>query len=152
MANRLSVTRHGEDRATVDDNTTPRRALFWCHGIRATHPAKGWTVAHLRPGEFVRKPEYDTALCNIALIAEPSASLSDKSGPFADDLRFHARTVYGIVPSGAPIPVEPKGCGAIGWRYLDPIRNPRAFVREQMLRLANRRVEILRPLMRLAGA
>ncbi|CAM4032447.1 hypothetical protein [Palleronia rufa] len=147
MKDRLRVIRHGTSDVLVDDNTTPRWALFWSHGIRATHSAKGWTVAHLWPGATVRDPRYYTALGNLALIAEPLAALSDTSGPFADYLRFHAKAVYGFVPSGAPIPAEPPGYGAIAWRYLDPIPDPRAFLRGQMLRLANQRVERLRPLM-----
>jgi len=31
----------------LDDNVTPRWALFWSHAFPQTHHPKGWTIAHV---------------------------------------------------------------------------------------------------------
>lgn len=131
----------------LDDNATPRWALFWAHGMPQTHHPRGWTIAHV--WKATKDPAAYTHLANLCLMPECLGSLSDKDGPLCRFLEFHAWSAYGWRLSHAEIPEEPLGYGAIQWTYLDAISDPHGFICERMMTLNNQRVLALRPLMRL---
>ena len=140
---RLEVDHHR--RLLFDTNTTPRWALFWSHGIAATHHPKGWTVAHVWAA--AKDPEAYTNLANLVLMPECLGSLSDKKGPLCQYLEYHAYAVYGWKPIGFAVPIKPKGFDDIVWDYFEPIERPMDFVNSRVMRLSNQRVKALRPLM-----
>jgi hypothetical protein len=133
----------------LDDNVTARWALLWSHGIPATHHLPGFTFAHVWGA--VKDPSAYTHLANLAMMPEYLGSLSDKEGPFAGFLRFHAWTRYGWKPTGYPEPPRPDGFDAIEWRYLEDHPDPFRFVRERLATLKNQRTTLLNPLMESAG-
>ncbi|MBM9593438.1 hypothetical protein [Roseitranquillus sediminis] len=144
-SDRFSVQEIDGRRLMVDDNTSPRWALLWSHGYRMTHPAKGWTIAHV--WTRARDPDSYTHLANILMMPEPLASLSDKQGPLGPYLRFHAFDAYGWSPAGEDAPGRPDGYEMISWTYFEPHSDPWSFIRQQMSRLNNDRVRALAPLM-----
>jgi len=136
-----------------DDNTTPRWALLWSHGIpgKSQKITSGWTIAHV----WDRSKEINayTNLANLALLPEWMASLSDKDGPLTDYLRYHAFKVYGWKPSGEQDPKQPQNYDRIQWQYLDLVNDPVAFVKGEFAPAKCKRSKILKPLMpqRLGG-
>lgn len=130
-----------------DDNTTPRWALLWAHGIpgKSKQPTKGWTISHV----WDRSKDISayTHLANLALLPEYLGSLSDKQGPLTHHLRFHAWHVYGWRPEGSEIPVEPSSYGAIQWHYFDPVDDPVGFLRAEFSKGNCGRCKALHPLM-----
>lgn len=152
-AKRISpIEKDGRRVGMYDDNTTPRWALLWSHGIAGVskQPSAGWTFAHVWPsGEDL---DAYTHLANLAMMPECFASLTDKAGPVTHYLRWHAWAVYGWKPAAKPVPERPEGFDTMTWNYLPAIDDPKAFVHER-LRLADcQRSRILKPLMGLAPA
>ena len=139
-----------ERRLLLDDNTTPRWALFWTHGLPQTHHPRGWTIAHV--WKATKDPSAYTHLANLCLMPECLGSLSDKDGPLCRFLEFHAWSVYGWRPANASPPDMPDGYREIRWSYLDPHPDPLGFVRERVTNLSNQRVAVLRQLMGFADA
>ena len=141
--NRLQVD---HDRGLLlDDNVTPRWALFWSHGIGATHHPKGWTIAHV--WACPKDPEAYTHLANLTLLPESLGSLSDKGGPLCQFLEYHAYSVYDWMPKEFQKPQKPEGFDEISWQYFTPIENAKNFVHDRVMNLNNQRVKALRPLM-----
>lgn len=136
-----------EQRLLLDDNTTPRWALFWAHGMPQTHHPRGWTIAHV--WKATKDPTAYTHLANLCLMPECLGSLSDKDGPLSRFLEYHACSVYGWHPTHASPPDRPPGYHEIQWRYLDPHPDPLGFIRERVATLSNQRVAVLRQLMKL---
>jgi hypothetical protein len=143
--NRLTLSESNGQPVLLDDNVTARWALLWSHGISATHHLSGFTFAHVWGA--VKDPSAYTHLANLAMMPEYLASLSDKDGPFAHFLRFHAWTRYGWKPAGYPEPPRPDGFDSIEWRYLEDHPNPLGFVRDRLATLKNQRTTLLNPLM-----
>ena len=132
-----------------DDNTTPRWAFFWSHGIPATDHPSNRTFAHIwETGDDVGAY---THLANLAMVPEPFASLTDKGGPLTGFLRWHAWTVYGWKPASAAVPVKPNSYDRVTWRYMARFDRPREFIRDRVMQLKSERVEILRPIMKSLG-
>lgn len=134
-----------ERRLLLDDNVTPRWALFWAHGMPQTHHPRGWTIAHV--WKATKDPNAYTHLANLCLMPECIGSLSDKDGPLCRFLEYHAWSVYRWRPAHADTPDEPQGYAAIHWVYLDPHPEPLAFIRDRVMALNNQRVTALRGLM-----
>jgi hypothetical protein len=130
-----------------DDNTTPRWALLWSHGIGGVSkaPSTGWTFAHVWPS----RDDLDayTHLANLAMIPECFGSLTDKQGPLTHFLRWHAWTVYNWRPKGEPEPHKPIGFDEIAWTYFPNIETPRQFVCAQISKAGCKRAKILKALM-----
>ena len=134
----------------LDDNVTPRWALFWTHGLMQTHHPKGWTIAHVWP--LPKDPDSYTHLANLCLMPECVASLSDKDGPLCAYLRFHAQEVYGWTPPKTePLTNAPPNFHDIEWSYLPKIDNPRAALHARIAELGNQRIKVLRGLMGIKG-
>ncbi|MFO0885902.1 MAG: hypothetical protein U0894_17240 [Pirellulales bacterium] len=132
-----------------DDNTTPRWAILWAHGIPITHHPSGRTFAHVWEGaDDIASYNH---LANIVIVPEPFASLTDKQGPLTSYLRWHAWSIYGWKPASAPLPEKPKDFDGIPWRYLSKIDHPLEFIRERITTLNNARTRTLRPLMERLG-
>ena len=129
----------------LDDNATPRWALFRAHGMAQTHHPKGWTIAHVWAAP--KDPDAYTNLANLCLMPECLGSLSDKAGPLCPYLKFHAQDVYGWRPSQVTPCDKPDGYGEIQWTYFDPQPNPLDFVKDRVTSLNNQRVLVLRRLM-----
>lgn len=139
---RLTVETVEGRRLMYDDNTTPRWAILWAHGISATHHPKGWTFAHV--WGVARDPDAYTHLGNLLMMPEAFASLSDKDGPLCPYLRHHAETVYGWRPRAEHATPKPEGYDALTWRYLDPVPDPIGFVRQRLHDLNNQRAKLIR--------
>lgn len=129
-----------------DDNTTPRWALLWSHGIGVTSHPKGWTFAHIWD-DVTKDPDAYTHIANLIVLPESLASLTDKQGPLVPYLRFHAETVYSWRPAGTATVKKPVGYDDLTWTYLDSIPDPLGFVRNQMKRSNDKRIGVLRDLM-----
>jgi len=102
-----------------DDNTTPRWALLWSHGVRGGNEAlKGWRVAHV--WNDCNNVQCYTRLENLLLVPAAYAGLTDDDGPLAPYLRYHAFKVYRWRPKGRPAPKKPSEYEkfASKWRYL----------------------------------
>lgn len=129
-----------------DDNTTPRWAFLWSHGISDVGHPKGWHIAHIWPSG--RDINAYTHLANLIVMPECFGNLSDKIGPLTSYLRWHSRQVYGW---GGPKSEEqlskPPGYDEVQWNYLSGIEDPRQFIRDRLAALDNQRIRILRPLM-----
>jgi hypothetical protein len=123
---------------------TPEWAMFWAHGLTGTRQ-RGWTIAHIWPASD-DICSY-TEVANLALVPEPFASLTDKDGPLAAFLRWHAWEAYGWKPKQQADPTKPNGFDDISWRYLRGEESPRALIRKQIYRRNNERTRILRPIM-----
>lgn len=145
--NRVNLGEINGRKVFLDDNTTPRWAMLWCHGFLQTNHPKGWTFAHVWP--TVKDPDAYTHLANLVMMPEALASLSDKNGPLCRYLRYHAQTVYGWTPNGYADEVMPDGFESIAWTYFDPYPEPKTVVAERLLSLDNQRTRILCPLMKL---
>ncbi len=93
-----------------DDNTTPRWAFFWAHGIPETAHPSNRTFAHVWEG--ADNIGAYTHLANLVMVPEPFASLTDKDGPLTGFLRWHAWTVYRWKPASAAAPraTAPASC------------------------------------------
>lgn len=141
-------TLDAERRLLLDDNVTPRWALFWAHGMPQTHHPRGWTIAHV--WKATKDPAAYTHVANLCLMPECLGSLSDKDGPLCRFLEFHAWSVYRWRPENADVPEKPPGYDEIQWSYLDPHHDPMGFIRERVMTLGNQRIVVLRQLMGLA--
>lgn len=130
-----------------DDNTTPRWALLWTHGIsgKSKQPTLGWTIAHV----WDRSQDLDSysRLANLALIPEYLGGLSDKQGPLTRYLRYHAWQVYQWRPADADTPSAPDHYAEIRWNYLTPVDDPVGFFRDEFASANCRRSRVLKPLM-----
>lgn len=139
-----------ERRLLLDDNVTPRWALFWAHGMPQTHHPRGWTIAHV--WKATKDPAAYTHLANLCLMPECLGSLSDKDGPLCRFLEYHAWIIYGWRPQNSAVPEMPKGYHDVSWVYFDPHPDPAGFINERIMTLNNQRVAALRPLMGLGDA
>jgi len=138
------VTLNGNEVGMYDDNTTPTWALLWAHGISGCNRT-GWTFAHV----WTAADDINayTHLANMAMIRECFGSLTDKDGPLTSYLQWHAFSVYKWKPENAETPVKPSDFEKIKWRYFNPIRDPKSFIRQRVNELNNERIRILRPIM-----
>lgn len=143
------LIRDGLASGMYDDNTTPRWAFLWAHGIPHTHHPSNRTFAHVWEGADDIKSYCH--LANIVVMPEPFAGLTDKKGPLTRYLRWHAWSVYGWRPEGTPVPTKPEDYEGIVWQYLPKIDEPMVFIRERISRLNNERIRILRPIMERLG-
>jgi hypothetical protein len=139
----------GNGEGMYDDNTTPRWALLWAHGIPITHHPSSRTFAHVWEGA----DDIDSYnhLANIVMVPEPFAGLTDKNGPLTNYLRWHAWSVYGWKPAHAEVPEKPEDFDSITWRYLPKIDDPLEFIRSRIAALNNERIRTLRPIMERLG-
>ena len=139
------VLRDGVAVGMYDDNTTPRWAFLWAHGIPITHHPSARTFAHVWEGaDDIASYNH---LANIVMVPEPFAGLTDKKGPMTRYLRWHAWSVYEWMPEHASVPQKPEDFDGIVWQYLPKIAEPMAFIRERITDLDNERVRLLRPIM-----
>jgi len=142
------VEHEGQITGMYDDNTTPRWALLWAHGIpgKSKQPTQGWTISHV----WDRSKDMGayTHLANLALLPEYLGSLSDKQGPLTHFLRFHAWHVYRWKPEGIDMPEKPISYDAIQWHYFDPIDDPVGFFRAEFSKGNCGRCKALKPLMK----
>lgn len=147
---RLSLFLENDEPAGMyDDNVTPAWALFWSHGIiKGTRPP-GWTVAHVWP-ETDCIHSY-TQLANLALIPECFGTLTDKTGPLTDFLKWHAWEVYQWKPDRKAPPGKPVGYETVTWRYFEKAADPKALIRQMVTGSDNQRTRILRPIMERNG-
>lgn len=143
------VVADGRTVGMYDDNTTPRWAFFWAHGIPETAHPSNRTFAHVWEG--ADDIGAYTHLANLVMVPEPFASLTDKDGPLTGFLRWHAWTVYRWKPTSAMAPAKPNGYDQVRWRYMTRFDRPREFIRDRVVQLKNERVEILRPIMKNLG-
>lgn len=132
-----------------DDNTTPRWAMLWAHGISHTSHPSSRTFAHVWEG--ADDIDCYNHLANIVMVPEPFAGLTDKKGPLTNYLRWHAWSVYGWKPEKMNVPVKPEDFDDIQWKYLPKIDDPMEFIRSRMNALNNGRVRTLRPIMEKLG-
>lgn len=112
----------------LDDNTVPRWALLVAHGFGPNLPSgkRGWAFAHVWP-EAQCLRSY-TVLANLAMVVEPLSGLTDKAGPAAAFLRYHAWSQYGWKPPSRDAPEKPVGFEQIAWQYLPPTNNPQELL------------------------
>lgn len=129
----------------LDDNTTPRWALFWAHGDSRVAHQKGWTTAHVWAAPKDR--EAYTCLANLALLPEALASLSDKTGPAVPYLQFHAWNTYGWKPANEATPAKPDAFDDIEWQYMSAPEDPRDALNAALLKGKSERHMSLRLLM-----
>jgi len=128
-----------------DDNTTPRWAFLWSHGIFDVGHPSGWTFAHVW---IESKCHYSyTNVGNLVLMPEHFASLTDKQSPLCSFFRFHAWTMYGWKPPTAQEPLRPTSYETVEWRYMSEYSDPRSAVNNKLRSLRNNRALILRELM-----
>lgn len=139
----------GKGEGMYDDNTTPRWAMLWAHGIPITHHPSKWTFAHV----WESADDIDTYchLANIIIVPEPFAGLTDKNGPLTGYLRWHAWSVYRWKPAHAVVPEKPADFDEINWRYLRKIDDPKGFICTRIAALSNGRTRTLRPIMERLG-
>ncbi len=141
------IEREGAVIGMYDDNTTPRWALLWAHGISGVGkmPSAGWTFAHV----WSASDDIDsyTNLANLAMIPECFASLTDKNGPLTRFLQWHAWEKYHWKPNARGQPTRPNGYELITWNYFPHIADPVAFIRVQLGKATCKRSQILKPLM-----
>jgi hypothetical protein len=139
---RISRGKIGNQKIMYDDNTTPRWALLWSHGISNTGHPKGWTIAHV--WSVSKDPSAYTNLANLLLIPEYLSGLSDKKGPLVEYLQYHAWHKYKWTPKGISKPKKPFKFDDIKWNYMSKIESPHNFIEVQISRLKNQRVKLLR--------
>lgn len=137
----------GDVQVMFDDNTTPRWAILWSHGIAHTNHPKGWTFAHVWPSS--KDPSSYTHVANLVIMPKYFASLSDKEGPLEPYLQYHAWKTYSWKPESAAVPVESYEYSRVTWHYLNGIDDPRKFIHSRIVDLSNQRCLILRELMEL---
>ncbi|MBT0958671.1 hypothetical protein IV417_14875 [Alphaproteobacteria bacterium KMM 3653] len=147
---RKRLTLDHENGLMLDDNVSPRWALFWSHGYAQTHHPKGWTIAHVWAAPKDR--DAYSNLANLCLMPEALGSLSDKLGPLGPYLKYHAYSVYGWHLKSEAVPEMPEGYEEIRWTYFEEIDDPLAFIHDRLKKLNNQRVKLLRPLMGLDDA
>jgi hypothetical protein len=144
-AKRIShIEEEGSLVGMYDDNATPEWAVFWAHGITGKRP-KGWTIAHVWPTS--RDIACYTHIANLAIIPECFQSLTDKTGPLTQFLRWYAKTAYNWKPTTADEPKKPDGYEQIFCRYLPSFDDPKSFIQQRLSSLKNRRALNLRELM-----
>ena len=136
------VEKDGKIVGMYDDNTTPRWAFLWAHGISQTDHPKGWTFAHVWPSQDDLKSY--TNLANIAMIPECFGTLTDKEGPLTPFLQWHSYQVYNWKPEKAKRPEKPDGYDTITWSYLPGIVDSTKFIRQRCAELNNQRIITLR--------
>lgn len=137
-------TVNGLDVAMYDDNTTPRWAFLWSHGITSTKHPSSRTFAHVwESGDDV---DAYTHLANIVMALEPLAGLTDKNGPLSKYLRWHSWSVYKWKPNDTTEPTKPSGYENVSWRYLPKIENARSFLIQRFRTLNNGRTRAMTPL------
>ena len=134
-----------------DDNTTPRWALLWSHGVRGGNKAlKGWHVAHV--WNNCNNVQCYTRLENLLLVPAAYAGLTDADGPLTPYLRYHAFKVYRWRPKGRPAPKKPSEYEkfASKWRYLSAEPgDARKRVLDRLNQGRGQRAEMLRKFIRL---
>ena len=102
----LIIDKSNKEIGMYDDNTTPRWALCWSHGIPGGDKAlKGWHVAHV--WNKCNNVHCYTRLENLLLVPAAYAGLTDDDGPLTPYLRYHAFTAYSWKPKGKPAPKKP---------------------------------------------
>ena len=141
---RTELGKQNGRRVMYDDNTTPRWALLWSHGIEITGHPRRWTFAHV--WNESKDPGGYTHVANLVMTPECFGSLADKDGPLVACFRYHAAAVYGWRPVGRVAVERPAGYEDLAWTYLAPHPDPRGFIRERLFNLNNKRVQALREL------
>jgi hypothetical protein len=132
-----------------DDNTTPRWALLWSHGIMITDHPSAWSFAHV--WESANDIRTYTHLANLVMVPECFGSLTDKNGPLTAYLRWHSWAVYGWKPASVAKPKMPEGYENISWSYFEKVGHPKESIRDRVAGLRNQRVTILHPVMQRLG-
>lgn len=102
-------------------------------------------VAHVWPAS--QDPSAYTHLANLAIVPESFGGLTDKDGPLASYLRYHAYATYGWKPSPVAVPNKPDGFDSIAFNYLPVHSDPKAAIALRVSNLNNDRLRTLRPLM-----
>lgn len=129
-----------------DDNTTPRWALRWSHGIPGGDKAlEGWRVAHV--WNDCNKLDCYTRLENLLLVPAAYAGLTDDDGPLAPYLRYHAFAAYEEWhPECKQRPEKPDDYDSFSgaWQYLDAEDgNARERVMTQLQKSHSERAKVL---------
>ncbi len=137
-----TVTEDNRIIGMYDDNTTPRWALLWSHGIASVAHQRSWQFAHVWPSS--NDLRHYTRVANLAMVPESFGGLTDKVGPLVAYLRWHAWQEYRWSPEERSPGYKPHGYDEISWRYLPRHEDPRAFIKNQLERLNNQTVNMLR--------
>jgi hypothetical protein len=143
------ISENGAAVGMYDDNTTPRWALLWSHGMIQTHHPSSWTFGHV--WESADDITTYTHLANLVMVPECFGSLTDKRGPLTAFLRWHAWDAYGWKPASVETPKRPAGYEQVSWRYLEKGSRPKESISERAAGLKNQHVRILRPIMQRLG-
>ena len=117
----LIIDKSNKEIGMWDDNTTPRWALRWSHGIPGGDKSlNGWRVAHV--WNDCNKLDCYTRLENLLLVPAAYAGLTDDDGPLAPYLRYHAFAAYEEWhPECKQRPEKPYDYDSFSnaWQYLD---------------------------------
>lgn len=137
----------GKPVGMYDDNTTPRWALLWSHGIRGGNKTlEGWHIAHV--WNNCNNLDCYTRLENLLLVPAAYAGLTDGEGPLAPYLRYHALEEYRWCPGSAiPEPKKPRDYDAFRneCQYLDAaIDDARHLVLSRLQKSRSGRATVLR--------
>jgi hypothetical protein len=140
----IPLSLEGNRTGIYDDDTTPRWALLWSHGIpgQSKLPLLGWTICHA--WDRGHDPDAYTRLANLFLVPEFLASLAGEQGPLTPHLRYHAWRVYHWKPAGEETPAPPDDYTDALWNYLPPVEDPEGFFQEEWSRARCQRSRKLR--------
>jgi hypothetical protein len=137
-----------EDEGSMyDDNTSPRWALLWAHGITNERNRDGspWVFAHVWEGGAAVQRYSDDIRCytrleNLAMVPRGYSNLTDEGGPLAVYLRYHAWDKYRWKPEDEKKdPSKPFGYDDLEFKetnYFDLIEDPEPFVCKELKRRA----------------
>jgi hypothetical protein len=139
----MPVQNEGKVIGIYDNNTTPKWALAWSHGLSGS--TAGWTLAHVWPSS--EDVTGYTHLANLVLVPEALSATTDKQAPVTHYLRWHAWSVYGWKPKEATIPLEPQCYAEMQWRYLPEIKDPLGEIFLKLTQSKDRRAKLLINLM-----
>jgi hypothetical protein len=147
----LIIDKSNKEIGMYDDNTTPRWALLWSHGVRGGNKTlKGWHVAHV--WNNCNNVQCYTRLENLLLVPAAYAGLTDDDGPLTPYLRYHAFKAYGWKPKGKPVPKKPSEYQRFASKrhYLSAAPgNARERVLKRLKQGRGKRAKVLRKFIRL---
>lgn len=101
----------------LDDNGSPTDAFLWSAGL-----ASGPDVQYNHVWAASKDPDAYTALWNLVVTPAFLAKATDGAAnrEVQDALRWRAFALYGRVPTGQPVPVEPEGFSRFRWAPFAP--------------------------------
>lgn len=112
------------------DNSSPRDGFLWAAD-------RSWISGN--PVQFnhvwdrSKDPDSYTALWNVFCSPKLFAGLTDAAGPVRDTIRFHAWNLYGRLPEGVDVPVEPPWYAGLRWaEHPPPVDDLAGLLRSRM--------------------